>query len=399
MAAERPRSSGSEPRAPVGEGDEPPSGPGATPNRARALARATLPTRAALWARAALTALAVVLAAPPARADGPSDDDAALEAQRERFRSGLERYRAGAYAEAILIWENVYRELGPEKGYRLAFNLGRAYDQFGDSTRAAEAYEAYVRETARRREAGEALEPAVEKQEGEANERLAELAATQGRIRVAGDRAVVVKIDGGAERLAPRTGFVAYVTPERTHVVTFDPGTKDERDVEVRVALGELVELTPPRLATAPPRPAIAPRPAAPPPPRFEDREERPFGGAVLYVAAGVTAASVLVPVLLYGSAAGVRADHEAAVERGRASGAGGDSEGYASARADGERLRGEYDSARSTAYASLALPAVLGAATLGLAAYWWLGARTIRVPVTAAVLPGGAALGSSVRF
>ncbi|MBX3219422.1 MAG: hypothetical protein KF795_02815 [Labilithrix sp.] len=345
----------------------------------------------------AVLALACALALTPAlaRAASPTEDDALLEAQRERFRAGLEKYRAGAFAEAILVWENVYRDLGPEKGYRLAFNLGRAYEQFGDSTRAAESYETYVRETARRREAGETLEPVVEKQEVEANERLAELAATQGRIRIAGERAAVVKIDGGAERLAPRTGFVAYVTPDRAHVVTFDPGTKDEQSIEVRVALGELVELAPPPPRAAPPRPLIAP----PPPARFVVREERPFGKAALYVAAGATAVSVLVPVILYASAGDVRSDFDGARAEGRASAASGDDAGYTAALARADRLESDYGSARSTAYASLAIPAALGAVTLGLAAYWLFGAKASRVPVTGALLPGGAVLGSAARF
>ncbi len=94
-------------------------------------------TTAALVAVACFTAL-------PARADepAPADAGAELEAQRERFRVGLERYRAGAFAEAIVVWDTVYRELGPSRGYRLAFDLARAYEKFGDLTRAAECYEA-----------------------------------------------------------------------------------------------------------------------------------------------------------------------------------------------------------------------------------------------------------------
>lgn len=325
-----------------------------------------------------------------AQEDAPADDG--LEAQRERFRAGLERYRAGAFAEAILIWQNIYRELGPEKGYRLAFNLARAYEQFGDATRAAESYEAYAKEVVRRRDAGEALEEIVEKQERDAKERLAELAATQGRIRISGDRSAVVTIDGGAERLVPRTGFVAYVTAGRAHVVTFDPGTRDEHRIEVRVGLGEVVELSPP-----PPQPPSPPPVVMPPAPalRVETRIERPFDKSILYVAAGVTAASIAVPIILYANASAVRSDHEATrAAAGRA--AAGE---YDALLATGERLETDYESARSTAYASLAIPAALGVATLGLAAYWIFGTRETRVPVTASVLPGGGAAVAVGRF
>src|SRR5262249_54177668 len=95
---------------------------------------------------------------PPATApDEPGEQDPTLDAQRVRFRAGMDKYRAGAFAEAIVIWEAIYRELGKEKGYRLAYNIARAYDHFGDTTRAAESYEAYLNETKARHEAGETL--------------------------------------------------------------------------------------------------------------------------------------------------------------------------------------------------------------------------------------------------
>lgn len=350
--------------------------------------------------RAALVIVALALFAPRAGAQEPSGPAASdnLEAQRERFRAGLEKYRAGAFAEAILIWENIYDELGPEKGYRLAFNLARAYEQFGNGTRAAESYEAYVKEAARRREAGETLEPVVEKQEAEAKDRLTDLAATQARIRIAGDRGVVVKIDGGADRFAPRTGLVAYVTPDRDHTVTFDPGTKGEQRVTVRVDRGSLVELAPPAPKVEPPRPVEPP----PPPSRLEIPEERPFSKTVLYVAAGVTAVSTIVPLIFYVNASSTKAQYdETSLPAMRASSASGDVAAYNEAYANGERQKDDYESRRRTAYASLAIPAVLGAATIGLAAYWLFYTKEQRVPVTVTggLVRGGAALGAAARF
>jgi hypothetical protein len=330
---------------------------------------------------------------PAAAADDP------LEAQRERFRAGLERYRAGAFGDAILIWETIYGELGPEKGYRLAFNLARAYEQFGNSTRAAESFESYVKETERRRAAGEKLEAVVEKQEAEAKERLAELARTQGRIRIASERAVVVKIDGGAERLASRSGFIAYVAPDRGHVITFEPGTKDEQQVTVRVAMGELVELAPPAPKTEPGPPASKTQPPSPTPSRFEVREERPFGKVVLYVAAGVTLVSTVVPIVLYANALGTKSDHDAARQQGVTTGASGDLTAFDAAERAAETQKDDYEARRSAAYASIAIPAVLGAATLGLAAYWIFGAKETRVPVSAGLVPGGAAFSASAHF
>src|SRR5690606_14269541 len=87
-----------------------------------------------------------------------------LEAKRERFRAGMDKYKDGAFAEAIEIWEAIYAELGAETGYRLAFNIGRAYEQLAatrtnraaavaDTAKAARHYAAYVNEVVRRREA------------------------------------------------------------------------------------------------------------------------------------------------------------------------------------------------------------------------------------------------------
>lgn len=299
-------------------------------------------------------ALALVLGAASAAAQEPE-----VDSLRGRFSAGMEKYRDGAYAEAIVIWEAVYRELGPEKGYRLAFNIGRAYDHFGDSTRAAEHYDAYVKEAERRIVAGEVLDPAVLKQETEAKERLAELAAEKARLRIA--RAGVVAIDGGAPFLAP-DAYVAYVNAGR-HVVLFAPGTPDEERQEVTVGLGEMRELAPrARERVAPPP---SPRPAEP---RWEVREERPFDRTVLVVAAGVTAASVLAPVLFRARAESIADDYagtDPSAQRDRALG-----------------LSADYDSARTAYYVSYAIPITLGLATAGLAAWWYLGKKTTRTPL-----------------
>ena len=67
-----------------------------------------------------------------------------MEQYRERFKQGMDRYKAGAPAEAIGYWEPIYRELGEQKGYRLAYNLGVAYAELGDATRAAERLESFL---------------------------------------------------------------------------------------------------------------------------------------------------------------------------------------------------------------------------------------------------------------
>src|SRR5262245_58582030 len=122
--------------------------------------------RAHALAFALALAGATTLAPHAHAADEPTSAGAdPLDPLRERFRVGFDQYRSGQYAEAIVTWEAIYRELGPEKGYRLAFNLARAYDAIGEGKAAAEHYDTYVAEVERRRAGGETLEANVERQE------------------------------------------------------------------------------------------------------------------------------------------------------------------------------------------------------------------------------------------
>ncbi len=340
------------------------------------------PSRFARRSRAPRLAVALVLflravVASPGTAHG---DDAPvsgpLDALRERSREGAEKYRAGAYADAIVIWESIYRELGEAKGYRIAFNLGRAYDAFGDSTRAAEHYESYLEEVERRRGTKEALEPNVEKQAEEARERLDVLAATKGRIRVlAADPPVVVRVDNSPERVG---AFVAYVEPG-SHVVRFGGGGTGAEPRTVVVRAGQVVEVAPPagELRQAP----LALRPVE----AFRTRTEHPLSPVIVWSAAGLALVSVVVPVLAYDSALSVKHEHD----------------DPQTLPADKVQLASDYASARSNAYASLLLPAVLGATATGLALWYVLGAKQTRVPIApeATIGPRGATIGATLRF
>ena len=216
-------------------------------------------------------ALGLLLSAPHAHADetapaSPTDGTTAapapaapnaLDTLRERFREGMDKYKAGAFADAVVIWEFIYRELGTDKGYRLAFDLARAYDELGDLIKAADHYESYLERVTQRRTIGETLEANVERQEAVARERLEKIAALKARIRVkAGARQpVIVQVDNSPARVA---GFTQYVEPG-AHVVTF--GTGKEADARrLTVVRGAIVDVEP-REET----------PRAPPPePRFE---------------------------------------------------------------------------------------------------------------------------------
>jgi hypothetical protein len=298
-----------------------------------------------------LSSLAVVLAV--LATTSAHADDEALRAQRERFKAGMVKYEAGAYAEAILVWEQVYREIGEVTGYKLAFNLGRAYDRYGDSTRAAERYEAFIRQVSQQ----QIVDPEIEKWETEAKERLEQLAATKGRIKVvAGERPVAVRVDVGEARVPP---FTAYVSPGH-HVLTFDAVK-----VEVEVEKGAIVEVSPPPPVTAP---APAPvRVTRDPEPKWETRTEHPFSPVFLYIAGGATALSTLAPIVTYSNAYAIRDDYETANDA-RATNA--------------TDLASQYESASSTAYTTLAIPIVLGAITAGLAVWYFVGTKETRVNV-----------------
>ncbi|HRG95402.1 MAG TPA: hypothetical protein PLR99_04070 [Polyangiaceae bacterium] len=315
--------------------------------------------------------LVVVTGSPPARAEAPDDVTADLEASRARFKRGMDLYVSGEYAGAIVTWEAIYAELGPERGYRLAFNIARAYDAFGDPSRAAEGYAAYLHEVSRRRALGEALPELVEKQARDAEARVGELQRTRGKLRVPeGPVPVEVRVDGGAPRLA---GFVALLPPGR-HVVVFGVGASSTRH-ELVLEAGEESTLVPP----APPRDRVAegaPRPR--PAPRPEVRTVRPFSAVWIYVAAGTAAVSVLLPALQYGRALSTASQHDAsgdALER--------------------ERLAADYASQKSAAYASVALPVALAAATAGLGLVYVVGARTETVRVS----PQGLGLAATFTY
>jgi len=289
-----------------------------------------------------------------------------LDALRGRFREGMEKYRARAFGDAIVIWESIYRELGPEMGYRVAFDLGRAYDEVGELIKAAEHYQTYLDRVSVRRAAGESLETNVQTQETIARERLERIIHIYGAVHVApARRTIIVHVDNAAPRVA---GFTVYVEPG-AHTVTFGTGpTAESRKVVVR--RGELLEVEAPADT-----PVVEQR--------FQTRVEHPFAPLVLGVGAGVAVVSLVLPAVLRANALSIKDQYDGAANR-----------------ADKERLRSDYDSARSNAYAAIAVPAVLAAAAGGLALWYVLGRRETRVPLpTATVTPAGGSAGVSARF
>jgi hypothetical protein len=247
-------------------------------------------------------ASASAIAAPPANDDPFAD-------YRERFKQGMDRYQAGAFTEAIGYWEPIYGELGEQRGYRLAYNLGVAYQELGDATRGAERLQSFLAQVETKRSHGDAQPAIVDKEESDARQRLAALTAAKGRIRAdPGQPPRAVQVDAMAPRL---TAFVAWVNPGQ-HSVTFAPGTPAAEARTVEVHAGELIEVAPsapvPSTTATPPSPTPAPTlPSTAPGPdetaSMHHETRRPFSPALLYVSGGLTIIAGVASIPLEASA------------------------------------------------------------------------------------------------
>ncbi len=314
---------------------------------------------------------ALLLAVAPALAEPDP-----LEPYRERFQLGLERFRAGDVHAAIQYWEAIRRQLGDEKAYRLMFNLGKAYEQLGDATLAAERYEVFLREADVAAQLG-ALDPAVQENVATARARLEALAASHARIRVlASTRPGLVQVDQGEPRLG---AFCAYVAPGK-HTVTVDRDTPKERTLAFALEAGQVVDVDPTRPGDPPAEPAAPPPTAtpAPPvqPPTVPVAHEPPFPAYVIAVAGGVTVASLAVPWLARRHALGIRGDYQdpaTTVDRRH-------------------ELASDYDDAKTLYGLSWLVPVAFAGAT-GALTVWYLDSVPVRVE------GGPTATGGDVRI
>jgi hypothetical protein len=315
----------------------------------------------------------VILATPSARATPPSSvADDPLSDYRERFKQGMDRYKAGAFAEAIGFWEPIYRELGEQRGYRLAFNIGVAYQELGDATHAAEHLQSFLAQVGARRAHGEATPAIVQKEEQDARDRVAALTSSKGRIRVdPGSPPRPVQVDAMEPHVST---FVAWVNPGQ-HTVTFAPGTPDAQEKRVDVHAGDLVDVAAPPPLAAPPAPLAtpsAPAPAAPAPPSppvTRTETEHPFSPVLVYVAGGLTLAAGIVSIPLEAHAWSLH-------------------DQYAAKNPIPASDRSSFDDARTLAYGAITATVGLGVVTAALATAYFLGTSQREVIVT----PGGVA-------
>jgi hypothetical protein len=325
-----------------------------------------------------LVVAALLLVASDARSDpppapvAPSTEDP-LAPYRERFKQGMDRYKDGSLADAIGYWEPIYRELGEKKGYRLAYNIGVAYAELGDATRAAERLQSFLAQVGERRARGETVEDIVAKEEDDAKARLERLRATRGRIRIdPGERPCAVQVDASEARLA---GYVAWVSPGR-HTVVFSPATEEAASQAVDVAAGELVTLSPPHSPA--PVPSVLPAGAdATPtgtqsPPSTKRVTTHPVSPVYVAIGGGLAVAAGVVAVALDTHAWTLRNSDAAALGRGSTISA-SDRQAF-------------YD-ARTQAYTAMGVGIGFAAITAGLSAWYFLGAKEREVVATPAGL------------
>jgi hypothetical protein len=312
--------------------------------------------------RAATLACAIGFTALGARAapDADSQDDPALAQYRERFKQGLDRYEASDVAGALSYWEPLYRDLGPSRGYRVGYNLARAYEVVGDMTRAAERYQTFLDEVKDRRASGKPVDDDVAADETKARARLDDIARTRARIRVPPTSPPEsVRVDQSEPRLA---GFVAYVAPGG-HDVVFAPGTSHAHEEHVDVRAGQLLEIVAPKIDE--PKPFTSPRVTS-----WTDAVHRPFSPTWLWVAGIAT-------IVGGGATAGAYANaiivHDHYVSQPP-------SQGPTQAQVI------DYENARTVAYASWAIPASFALVTTVLAVVYAARTHHVKVPELAFV-------------
>lgn len=301
----------------------------------------------------------VAFASPIARsAPDATEDDPSLAQYRERFKQGLDRYEANDVAGALSYWEPLYRDLGPSRGYRVGYNLARAYEVAVDLTRAAERYESFLEEVKERRASGKPVDDVVASDEAKARARIDEITRTRARIRIPPTSPPQsVRIDQTEPRLA---GFVAYVAPGG-HDVVFGPNTPRAHREHVDAQAGQLVEVAAPKIEDAPPPRA--------PVTVWTDTLKHPFSSSWIWVAG--TAAIFVGGGVTGGAYANAVATHDRYASQPA-------SQGPTQAQVT------DYQNSRTLAYASWAIPATLVVATVVLAVWYALGSRHLKVPRTA---------------
>lgn len=300
-------------------------------------------------------ALTLLVAAPARAADAPTPDDTPAFAEHEAvFRAGLEQYGRGNYVAAIATWESLVTTMGEERGYKVLYNLGLAYQQVGDATRAIDRHRAFVKQVGSK----PAVSPELKARAEDAAKRAAEIEATHGAVTIGAPKKggiVLTRVGSGEPRPA---GYTVWLRPG-DHVVELHSGTEHAKRVKIEVVAGGTNEVdTTPDWEEAKPLP--------PPPPRPEDKVP-----TIVWIGAAATVVSFALPISLYVVANGKRDD---------ASKLGAGHTDYPDARSSYEGWRTGY-------YVSYALPLGLAVTTAALYLLRPTPATTVGVGPTGAML------------
>lgn len=314
-----------------------------------------------------LAAWALGIARPAEAKEPPPVREEASADHATTFRRAFEQYEQGNYASAIATWESLLATMGEEQGFRVLYNLGLAYQEVGDVTRAIERLRAFEAQVAARPYAPAGLVARAE----DAASRAAQMERTHGAVLVrppSTGSPVLTRVGTAEPRLA---GYVVWLAPG-THSVEIGVGTARARTVRVEVKAGARVEVDATSPAIAEPSPASK---------RPTTTTTTAGGGGLspwVLTGAALTVASFALPIALYVGASDERA---AAVDLGR-----GHAE-YAAAVAS-------YDDARTLYAISYALPATLALAT---GAIWLFGRSSDASPkARASIGPTGVVVGGA---
>src|SRR5579864_5604970 len=94
--------------------------------------------------------LAPSFVAAVARADPAPPPPQASPEHDAAFKSGLAHFEQADYVGAIQTWESLLATIGEERGHKVLYNLGLAYEAIGDVTHAIERFRAFERQVAAR---------------------------------------------------------------------------------------------------------------------------------------------------------------------------------------------------------------------------------------------------------
>ncbi|MFO0660057.1 MAG: hypothetical protein U0165_09545 [Polyangiaceae bacterium] len=313
-------------------------------------------------ALAIVASIRVSSAEPPTSPNSPSasssaSSDPLMDELKSKVEEGTKLFADGHVRDAIERWQGIARSVGEERGYRLLFNIGIAHEQLGDATSAADSYERFLAQIDRRRSHSGTppyeLPSDIGTYENEARSRLAKMKERYGRLRpiVAAGRTGLLKVDG----TSGVAGTTYYLSPG-AHSVTFEAGTSREETRSIDVPRGQLVEVTLDAIA------APSATASAVAPPIVTKMRERPFSAGWLGLAAGVTVASVAIPLVLRSNALSTydRVTSPTTLRRER------------------QDAANTYEQQVRTYEMSWAIPAVLGAATGALTSWYFFGTREV---------------------